>query len=457
MKIQIESQTVYYPEVQPDTLVWAPGNKEYIRRRDVAVKEELSKTCKFMPVQDKLNMIDTYAIQHGFNTYLTTLDLSSDPVRGSCSCPSYTTQKPIKDTNMYVPCKHMIVLKSILEMDKDKLEELPNGTLVLFEKAKTNYEEYLKKVPHNTTNPNKSGITGIHLCMACNMVVNDEQAKASKEESVNWTLCKSCADKLRAKHGDLAKVDFTMIGEFAQEQAPKVPDKHINEYMDKRKTEPKQQDLKNVPAVKQDKPPVKREKTQAEIDTDTEVSIKEGAAARMLSTVGDMYTVNKNKVPDSAMLQKLANEMGINISILDATQDKNFVRVHVRGKYNNQTMESVVVVDLEAEQKKRVIETAYKYPHIIAGYDGLVPMINPDAVIEREGKHGKIERIPVWYHISHGFYEIITYILRTATTKAMSIVIKKLLYGEFRDKEEIEEENREREEVENMIKEQKQK
>lgn len=211
-----------------------------------------------------------------------------------------------------------------------------------------------------------------------------------------------------------------------------------------------------IPAVKPDcKPIAKSVKQQARNDTDIEVAIKKGAAERLLSTKGDIYKVSGQDTPDSAMLQKFANEKGISLTILEATQTKEFTKVHVKGEYNGQTMESVVVVDMDAEQKKRVIETAAKYPHIIVEFDGLVPVLNPSEIIEKEGKHGKIERIPVWYHISHGYYEIVTFVLRTATTKAMSIVIKKLLYGEFRDKEEIDEENKERAEVEAMIEEQK--
>lgn len=182
-------------------------------------------------------------------------------------------------------------------------------------------------------------------------------------------------------------------------------------------------------------------------DHELEEKIERAKARRFTSGQGDFYKVQGKERPDSAMIQKLANESGISVEITKAEQTDKYAHVEVVGIFGNLRVPAVVHHDFDTEFMLKTMEIIAKNPTILDHYEGLNPVIKDGATI----KQGD-EVVDAKYYLIHTLLSFKKFSLRDACTKAMSIVELKLLNQEFRDEDEIKSEMDEKALVESLKK-----
>lgn len=192
----------------------------------------------------------------------------------------------------------------------------------------------------------------------------------------------------------------------------------------------------NVPAVQE-----KQEKAQplALSDHEIEERINRAKARRFATNQGDFYKVSGKERPDSAMIQKLANESGISAEITKAEQTDRYAHVEVVGILGNLRIPAVVHHDFDTEFMLKTMEIVQKNPQILERFEGTTPILKEGAQI----KQGD-ELVDAKYYLIHTLLSFKKFSLRDGCTKALSIVQLKLLNQEFRDEEEIKSEEAER-------------
>jgi len=174
-------------------------------------------------------------------------------------------------------------------------------------------------------------------------------------------------------------------------------------------------------------------------DQERDDEIELAKAERFLKNQGSSYSVSGKNRPDSAMVQKFANTVGISSEIIFAEQTKDYAHVVVRGHRGDSYIDAVVHHDFETEFQLQTMEIIKKNPEILDHYDGLLPVIKEGAKIESGNKV-----VDAKYYLIHTLLSFKTFSLRDATTKAMSIAQMKLLNQDAREPEEVASEQKER-------------
>ncbi len=259
-------------------------------------------------------------------------------------------------------------------------------------------------------------------------ILKVKEKKAHEEEHKEVKEAKV----LEAKASEAKPPEITMPS--TPEHTLKIPKGELN------KTEPKNEEKVLVTQEKA-KPPAKLS------DHELEEKIERAKARRFTSGQGDFYKVQGKERPDSAMIQKLANESGISVEITKAEQTDKYAHVEVVGIFGNLRVPAVVHHDFDTEFMLKTMEIIQKNPKILDHYEGMNPVIKEGATI----KQGD-DVVDAKYYLIHTLLSFKKFSLRDACTKAMSIVELKLLNQEFRDEEEIKSEQAEKELVEQQKK-----
>ncbi len=261
----------------------------------------------------------------------------------------------------------------------------------------------------------------VPICGICKMETNKQQALHCLEINIPC-MCESCEEKETQKMDEALMKDEKKYKEVKTEQP-------MND--------------SNIPAKVDSKVPAKKEEMT---DAQRDAMIEKAKASRYIQNQGGSYKVSGKERPDAAQIQHFANEFKINIEILKAEQTKEYAEVIVRGRLGNQVMDAIVHHDFETIYLLRIMEIAKKYPHIIDRWEGTNPVLKGDAMIPSENPNKP--PTTAQYYISHTLLQFKNFALRDAMTKASSIVQLKLLNREWRDDEEIESEEFERQLVE---------
>jgi len=221
---------------------------------------------------------------------------------------------------------------------------------------------------------------------------------------------------------------------------PKTIDKpDIKPITEKEKPKPEEKPSTNLPVQYEGK-------TDAEIDR----KIEQAKTKRFLENRGDSYKVRGTERPDAHAIQHAANDAGINIELIEATQTSTFCHVVVRGHMGNQYVDAVVHHEFDVEHKLKIMEIAAKNPEIISHYDGINPIIDANAMITVQ-EYGKTKSINAQYYIVHAVLSQQKFSIRDARTKAASIAEAMLLNREYQGPEEKASEYDERKTVQNSI------
>lgn len=210
-------------------------------------------------------------------------------------------------------------------------------------------------------------------------------------------------------------------------------------------------EVKKMEEKKEEKGLIPQEKAKLPVkakisDHELEEKIERAKARRFTSGQGDFYKVQGKERPDSAMIQKLANESGISVEITKAEQTDKYAHVEVVGILGNLRVPAVVHHDFDTEFMLKTMEIIQKNKGILDHYEGTNPVLKEGATI----KQGD-EIVDARYYLIHTLLSFKKFSLRDACTKAMSIVELKLLNQEFRDEEEIKSEQAETDLVERIV------
>ncbi len=173
-------------------------------------------------------------------------------------------------------------------------------------------------------------------------------------------------------------------------------------------------------------------------DHELDMKIEEEKAKRYLEGQAGSYKVNGNEIPDSAGIQKIANKEGISVQILDSEQTNDYARVRVRGTLGKQSVDGEVWIDFFTETQLLMMEFINKNKGILDHFDGMTPIFKDGAQIKQGDYY-----VDAKYALVHATLTLRKFAIRTANTKASKIVQMKLLNKEFREKEEIADEQKE--------------
>ena len=285
-----------------------------------------------------------------------------------------------------------------------------NGTLDTFQKIQKEYgtiycqkciEKADGKINTHATPPAKP--VAIKICNVCGLELSGARALEcfQRDPQKPIMICVDCECKIKPEEPTVIK-GKSMSGELT----PTKPGA-------------------NVPVKKSDQ------------ERDDEIELAK--AERFLKNQGSSYSVSGKNRPDSAMVQKFANTVGISSEIIFAEQTKDYAHVVVRGHRGDSYIDAVVHHDFETEFQLQTMEIIKKNPEILDHYDGLLPVIKEGAKIESGNKV-----VDAKYYLIHTLLSFKTFSLRDATTKAMSIAQMKLLNQDAREPEEVASEQKER-------------
>ena len=179
-------------------------------------------------------------------------------------------------------------------------------------------------------------------------------------------------------------------------------------------------------------------------DHERDKQIEKAKAKRFLENQGGSYKVNGNEIPDSAQVQNIANEARISVMMLESEQNEDFARVRVRGILKGQSVDDEVWVDFDTELKLLMMEFIKKNDGVLDHFDGLNPVFKEGAKIKNFD--GTVTDAK--YALVHAMLTLRKFAVRTAGTKAAKRVQMKLMNKEFREKEEIADEQAEKELIE---------
>lgn len=273
----------------------------------------------------------------------------------------------------------------------------------------------------------ESHTTSPYFCVDCKASITAEQRSTSVKEH-GHALCEKCIT------------------------APKPEPDTERVKVAKNQPEPKKEEKKPMVKKEEEKgvnvPAVQPKGEAAKLsDHEIEERINREKARRFARGQGDFYKVSGKERPDSAMIQKLANETGISVEILEAVQTEKFAHVVVRGHLGAQYLDAVVHHDFETEFMLRTMEIVQKNPQILERYDGTTPVLKEGAKIKM-WEDGKEVQKDAKYYLVHALLSFKKFALRDCCTKSSAIVQLKLLNQDARDEEEIKSEQAERELVE---------
>lgn len=174
-------------------------------------------------------------------------------------------------------------------------------------------------------------------------------------------------------------------------------------------------------------------------DHERDQQIEKAKAKRFLEGQGGSYKVNGNEIPDSARIQNIANDAGISVQILESEQNDDYARVRVRGNLGKQSVDDEVWVDFDTELKLLMMEFIRKNDGVLDYFDGLNPVFKEGAKIKNfDGSYTDAK-----YALVHAMLTLRKFAVRSAGTKAAKRVQMKLMNKEFREIEEIADEQAE--------------
>ncbi len=263
--------------------------------------------------------------------------------------------------------------------------------------------------------PESAGESHQYFCSACSAGISAEQRSSSFKLRLK-ALCEKCI--------------VALPGPGTNKEEPKPKPKKEEKLMPEKKDEtlPTTQGKGEVPALS---------------DHQIDEMIERNKARKFLEGQGGSYRVSGKDRPDSAMIQKIANEVGISTEILVAEQTDEYAHVIVRGHLGDRYVDAVVHHDFATEFMLKTMEIIEKNPEILDHYEGTTPVITENAKIIKSSVRGD-EKIDAKYYLVHALLSFKKFACRDATTKAMAIVQSKLLNRDDRDPEEVKSEQAER-------------
>lgn len=177
-------------------------------------------------------------------------------------------------------------------------------------------------------------------------------------------------------------------------------------------------------------------------DAERDEIIERAKAKRFLENRGSSYKVQGKERPDSHMIQKVANERGISLEILETTHTEAFVKVVVRAHLGDRYCDAVVHHVFQDEFLLKTMEMISKNPGILDHWEGQEPVIKEGSKI-RIFENGKETFKDAKYQIIHALLTWKKFAMRDARTKAGAIAEAMLLNQDFREPEEKQSEGRE--------------
>uniref|UniRef100_A0A6M3MDT8 Uncharacterized protein n=1 Tax=viral metagenome TaxID=1070528 RepID=A0A6M3MDT8_9ZZZZ len=243
-----------------------------------------------------------------------------------------------------------------------------------------------------------------------------------------------------------------------KQEPDNVPGKEPEIEQKKAKSEPEPEpEVKPIPEKEKEKPNTKPQKPsnlpvkfQGKTDAEIDREIENAKTRKFLENRGESYKVRGTERPDAHAIQHAANDAGICIEIVEATQTAECCHVIVRGHLGGQYVDAVVHHEFELERRLKIMEMVAKNPEILDHYDGLNPVIKADAKITIV-EYGKTKVINAMYYIVHSILTQQKFSIRDARTKAASIAEAMLLNKEHQTKEEKASEYEERETVQDSM------
>ncbi|MDP2365190.1 MAG: hypothetical protein Q8M94_15660, partial [Ignavibacteria bacterium] len=290
--------------------------------------------------------------------------------------------------------------------------------------------------PINSKEPAPAGEIHPFICSWCETGISAEQRSSSVKEHKK-AFCEKCIvappepSKAKPKEEPAPKPE-----------AVKEPVKE----KEKKKTMVTEEAKTSVPAV-QEKAQPPALKSDHEIDE----MIERAKARKFAEGQGSSYKVSGKERPDSAMIQKIANECGISTEIILAEQTNTYSHVVTRGHLGNTYVDAVVHHDFATEFQLKTMEIIEKNPKILDHYEGTIPVIKEGATILKRTDRGD-EQIDAKYYLVHALLSFKKFSLRDAATKSAAIVQLKLLNRDARAPEEVESELSERALAEESVK-----
>ncbi|MBU0846779.1 hypothetical protein KKH23_06270, partial [Patescibacteria group bacterium] len=163
-------------------------------------------------------------------------------------------------------------------------------------------------------------------------------------------------------------------------------------------------------------------------------------AKRWLEGRGGSYSVHGKSRPDAASIQRISNMRGVSTGVISAVQTSEYAEATVRAYAGNIFVDSVVHHDFNNYRRILIMERIKKNPEILDCWNGEFPVLKPGAQIKNAS--GNLE--DAMYTIMHSYFTFIQFALRDAVTKAEASAQAKILNQEFREKEDVDSEQFER-------------
>lgn len=282
--------------------------------------------------------------------------------------------------------------------------------------------------------PVSAGESHLFICSVCQTDISSEQRSSSFKEHKR-ALCEKC---------------IAASPEPVKETSKEEPKPEPKPAKEPKKEKPKPKKEENpMPEKKDENLPVAQPKGEAPALSDRRIDemIERAKAHKFLKGQGGSYKVSGSERPDSAMIQKIANEVGISTEILVAEQTDNYAHVVVRGHLGDCYVDAVVHHDFATEFMLKTMEIIENNPEIFDHYEGTNPVIKENAKIIKKTVGGD-EKIDAKYYLVHALLSFKKFACRDAATKCMAIVQAKLLNRDARDPEEVRSEQSERDLVE---------
>jgi len=261
-------------------------------------------------------------------------------------------------------------------------------------------------------------------CSECGLELNMLQAEEQyrKKIPVSKFKCEGCEEKQSKP----------LVDEIAHK---KEIDHEIKKEAEGKQKEPEKEDKlmteNKLTVTPENRTPAKMS------DAEIENKIEHAKAKRFLENRGAAYSVQGKERPDSHMIQNIANERNVSIEILEAIQDDKHCFVKVRAHLGEQYVDAVVNHDYEIEYQLKTMEIIKKNPDILDYWDGLKPVLKPDAtipILDRSGR--KTGEESAAYYLIHALLSFRKFSMRDARTKSSAIASAMILNRDWRDPEE---------------------